>query len=54
MFGCLAVYMHGRLSLLLTSGEEPWTGLLIPTEHQFHDGIRKDSNDLVQHPSLKK
>ncbi len=39
MFGCLAVYLHGRLSLLLTSGEEPWNGLLIPTDHQFHDSI---------------
>ena len=29
MFGCLAVYLHGRLSLLLTSGEEPWNGLLM-------------------------
>ncbi len=54
MFGCLAVYMHGRLSLLLTSGKEPWNGLLIPTEHQFHDGIRKDFKDVVQHPVLKK
>jgi len=54
MFGCLAIYMHGRLSLLLTSGEEPWNGLLIPTEHQFHEGIRKDFNDVVQHPVLKK
>jgi len=54
MFGCLAVYLHGRLSLLLSSGEEPWNGLLIPTDHQFHDGIRKDFRDVVQHPVLKK
>jgi len=54
MFGCLAVYMHGRLSLLMTSGEEPWNGLLIPTEHQFHDSIRQDFSNVVQHPVLKK
>jgi len=30
MFGCLAVYLHGRMMLLLTEGEEPWNGLLIP------------------------
>jgi hypothetical protein len=54
MFGCLAVYMHGRLSLLLTSKEEPWNGLLIPTEHQFHESIRQDFSNVVQHPVLKK
>jgi hypothetical protein len=54
MFGCLAVYLHGRLTLLLSSGEEPWNGLLIPTDHQFHDSIRQDFPDIVQHPVLKK
>jgi hypothetical protein len=54
MFGCLAVYLHGRLSLLLSSGEEPWNGLLIPTDHQFHDSIRQDYQDVLQHPVLKK
>ena len=50
MFGCLAVYLHGRQS----SGEEPWNGLLVPTAHQFHDSIRRDYHDIVQHPVLKK
>jgi hypothetical protein len=54
MFGCLAVYLHGRLSLLLSSGEKPWKGLLIPTDHQFHASILKDFSDIVQHPALKK
>jgi len=54
MFGCLAVYLHGRLMLVLASGEEPWNGLLIPTEHQFHNSIKKDFNGVVQHPVLKK
>lgn len=54
MFGCLACYLHGRLMLVLASGEEPWNGILIPTEHQFHEGIRQDFNDVVQHPVLKK
>ncbi|MGC2064125.1 MAG: hypothetical protein WA610_14210 [Thermodesulfovibrionales bacterium] len=40
--------------LVLCSGEEPWNGLLIPTEHQFHDDIRKDLRYVVQHPVLKK
>ena len=54
MFGCLAVYLHGRLMLVLASGEEPWDGLLIPTEHQFHDAIQKEFSDVVQHSVLKK
>jgi len=54
MFGCLAVYLHGRLSLLLSSGEEPWNGLLIPTDHQFHDSIRRDYKNVLQHSILKK
>ena len=54
MFGCLAIYLHGRLSLLLTSGDEPWNGLLIPTDHQFHAGIIQDFRDVMQHPVLKK
>jgi len=47
MFGCLAVYLHGLLSLLLSSGEEPWNGLLIPTERRFHDGIRTGFRDVI-------
>ena len=54
MFGCLAIYLHGRLMLVLTSGEEPWNGLLIPTEHQFHDAIVKEFQDVIQHSVLKK
>jgi hypothetical protein len=54
MFGCLAIYLHGRLILVLASGEEPWDGLLIPTEHQFHDAILKEFRDVVQHSVLKK
>jgi hypothetical protein len=54
MFGCLAVYMNGRLTLLLSSGEEPWNGLLIPTDYPFHESIRSDYKDMVQHPILKK
>ena len=28
--------------------------LLIPTDHQFHDGSRKDFKTVKQHPVLKK
>jgi hypothetical protein len=53
-FGCRAIYLHGRLMLVLCSGEEPWNGLLIATEHEFHNAIRQEFGDLVQHPVLKK
>jgi hypothetical protein len=53
-FGCRAIYLHGRLMLVLCSGEEPWNGLLIATEHEFHDAIRKEFENVVQHPVLKK
>ena len=54
MFGCQACYLHGRLTLLLTSGAEPWNGLLIPTDHHFHESIKEDFITVVQHPVLKK
>ncbi|HMK60429.1 MAG TPA: hypothetical protein VK452_04690 [Dissulfurispiraceae bacterium] len=54
MFGCLACYIHGRLALLLSSGEEPWNGLLIPTDHKFHQSILRDYRNVIQHPVLKK
>jgi hypothetical protein len=54
MFGCLAIYLHGRLMIVLASGEEPWAGVLIPTERQFHDAIVKEFFDVVQHSVLKK
>jgi hypothetical protein len=53
-FGCRAIYLHGRLMLVLCSGEEPWNGLLIATEHEFHDSIRQEFENVVQHPVLKK
>ena len=40
--------------LVLASGEEPWSGLLIPTEHEFHDAIVKEFQEVAQHSVLKK
>lgn len=54
MFGCLACYFNGRLALVLAAKEEPWNGLLIPTEKEFHNSIMSDFKDIVQHPVLKK
>jgi hypothetical protein len=38
---------------LLASGTKPRNGLLIPTDHQSHDSIRKDFKTIRQHPVLK-
>jgi hypothetical protein len=54
MFGCRGIYLHGRLMLVLCSGEEPWNGLLIATDHEFHNSIMDDFNYVVQHTVLKK
>lgn len=40
--------------LVLCSGEEPWNGLLIPTEKELHQDIMQDFSGVVQHPVLKK
>jgi hypothetical protein len=53
-FGCRAIYLHGRLMLVLCSGQEPWNGLLIATEHEFHEDIRREFGQVVQHPVLRK
>jgi hypothetical protein len=53
-FGCRAIYLHGRLMLVLCSGGEPWNGLLIATEHEFHDSIRNDFQHVVEHPVNEK
>jgi len=53
-FGCRAIYLHGKLMLVLCSDEEPWNGLLIATEHRFHESIREDFDCVVRHPVLKK
>lgn len=54
MFGCLAAYLHGRLVLVLASGDEPWNGVLVPTERQFHAAIQSDFQATTEHPVLKK
>ncbi|HJW28078.1 MAG TPA: hypothetical protein VJ508_02385 [Saprospiraceae bacterium] len=53
-FGCRAFYLRGLMVLVLCSGADPWNGLLIPTEKEFHQDLRKDFSGLVQHPVLKK
>jgi hypothetical protein len=53
-FGCRAIYLHGRPVLVLCPGGEPWNGLLIATEHDYQDSIRREFGAAVRHPVLKK
>ena len=54
MFGCKGCYLYGRLVLVLAAREEPWNGLLIPTEKRYHKSLCREHKNLVTHPILKK
>jgi len=55
MFGSQACYLHGRLVLALTSDRnEPWRGILVPTEKVHHGSLRKEFRGLQVHPVLRK
>ena len=55
MFGCDACYLHGRLVLVLaTRKKEPWQGILIPTEEEFHEPLVLLHEGLLRHSVLGK
>lgn len=54
MFGGLACYAHGRLKLVLTAGDEPWDGILVPTAAEHHASLRAALPSLRVHPILRK
>jgi hypothetical protein len=55
MFGCRACYLYGRMVLLLACpGDEPWNGILLPTEKAFHPSLIAQFPALVVHPVLGK
>lgn len=54
MFGSEAVYLNGRLVLVLAVGEEPWNGILLPTERKFHPALQREWAPLKSHPVLGK
>ena len=54
MFGAKAAYLDGRLVLCFCTGEEPWRGLLVPTDRAHHDSLRAEFPALVIHPILTK
>jgi hypothetical protein len=54
MFGCQAVYIFGRLVLVLAAEEEPWNGLLVCTSREFHSALIGEYPALEPHPILGK
>lgn len=55
MFGSDALYLHGRLKLVLTAGgDEPWNGVLVPTFKEFQNSLITDFPELVPHSVLGK
>ncbi|MBI2350102.1 MAG: hypothetical protein HYV00_01215 [Deltaproteobacteria bacterium] len=55
MFGCRGCYLYGRLVLVLAArGEEPWNGLLVPTEREHQQSLGSEHKNLAVHPVLKK
>jgi hypothetical protein len=55
MFGCQAVYLFGRLVLVLAADkEEPWNGLLVCTSREFHSVLIGEYPALQPHPVLGK
>lgn len=54
MFGGKAVYLDGRFVVFLAYQEEPWRGLLFPTEREHQPALIADRPALVPHAVLSK
>ncbi|MFI5357937.1 MAG: hypothetical protein ACHQ4G_11445 [Opitutales bacterium] len=54
MFGGKAVYLDGRFVLFLVAKTEPWAGVLVPMEREFHAALIADRPALAPHPVLPK
>jgi hypothetical protein len=54
MFGFVGCYVGGRLVIVLADKNEPWQGVLLPTDREHHDALRRAFPDLRTHPVLRK
>jgi len=54
MFGSKAVYLEGRMVLVLADKPEPWRGVLVPMEREQHAALIKSLPSLAPHPVLPK
>jgi hypothetical protein len=53
-FGMVACYVHGRLMLVLADKRPPWSGILVPCDHERHAAMRAAFPRLKTHPVLGK
>jgi len=54
MFGGKAVYFRGKFVRFLADKDEPWRGLLVPTEREYQPSLIADFPALSPHPVLPK
>lgn len=54
MFGTKAAYIMGKLVLCFSARQEPWRGILVATDHAYHESLRRDFPSLSPHPILPK
>ena len=54
MFSCLGLYLGDRLTLVLAHKDEPWNGLLVPTERAWQPGLQAEFPALTAHEVLGK
>jgi hypothetical protein len=54
MFGAKAAYLDGKLVLCFCTRDEPWRGLLVPTDRAHHAALRDEFPALTVHPLLGK
>ena len=64
MFGGLAIYLHGKMMLLLsesigdreyrdkTFDYDIWNGVLVPSRKERHEKLQGEFPSLIQHPIL--
>jgi hypothetical protein len=54
LFSFDAAYLDGRLYLAVSSGKEPWNGMLVCTSREHHAAIRGQYPQLISHEILGK
>lgn len=54
VFGTKGLYYAGRMVLCCSAREEPWRGILVCTEREHHDELKRMFPGLTAHPILSK
>jgi hypothetical protein len=54
MFGTKVVYLGGKLMLCFAAKADPWRGILVCTEREYHGSLVAEFPSLAPHPILPK